>query len=141
MKKIINGRLYDTETAKELGNDSYSNRRDFHYWSETLFQKRTGEFFIYGEGGPASKYAESVGMNEWTGGERIIPLNYEKAQEWAEKHLDADEYIAIFGEPEDNDSKQTLSLSISSAAVTKAKQEAAKAEITLSEYIESLIKS
>jgi len=139
MKKIINGRLYDTEKAKELGSDSYSNRRDFHYWVETLYKKRTGEFFIYGEGGPLSKYAEAVGLNEWSGGERIMPLSYEEAQKWAEEHLDGDVYIDIFGEPEEDDVKQKITLSLSSAAITKAKQEAAKAGITLSAYVENLI--
>lgn len=139
MKKIIEGRLYDTEKAKELGCDSYSSRRDFHYWVETLYQKRTGEFFVYGEGGPASKYAESVGLNEWSGGERIMPLSYEEAQEWAENHLSGDEYIGIFGEPEEDDAKQKITLSLSVAAIAKAKQKAAKAGITLSAYIENLI--
>ena len=139
MKKIINGRLYDTEKAKELGSDSYSNRRDFHYWVETLYKKRTGEFFIYGEGGPLSKYAEAVGLNEWSGGERIMPLSYTEAQEWAENHLSGDEYIDIFGEPEEDDTKQKITLSLSAAAIAKAKQEAAKAGITLSSYIEKLI--
>ena len=139
MKKIIKGRLYDTETAKELGSDGYSNRRDFHYWEETLYQKRTGEFFVYGEGGAASKYAESVGLNEWSSGERIMPLSYAEAREWAEEHLGGDEYIEIFGEPEEDDTKQKITLSLSSAAIAKAKQEAAKAGITLSAYIENLI--
>lgn len=139
MKKIINGRLYDTETAKELGSDSYSNRSDFHYWEETLYQKRTGEFFLHGEGGPASKYAKTVGLNEWSGGERIMPLSYTEAQEWAEKHLDGDTYIEIFGAPEEDESKQKITLSLSAAAIAKAKQEAAKAGITFSAYIESLI--
>jgi len=139
MKKIINGRLYDTETAKELGSDGCSNRRDFHYWEETLYQKRTGEFFVYGEGGPASKYAESIGLNEWSGGERIMPLSYTEAREWAEEHLNGDEYIEIFGEPEEDDTKQKITLSLSAAAIAKAKQEAAKAGITLSAYIENLI--
>lgn len=136
MKKIIKNKLYDTETAKELGSDSYSNCHDFHWWAETLYQKRTGEFFVYGEGGPASKYAETVGLNEWSGGERIMPLSYSEAQEWAEKHLDGDTYIDIFGEPEEDDSRQTITLSLSTGAVAKAKQEAAKAGLSLSAYFE-----
>lgn len=139
MKKIISGRLYDTETAKELGSDSYSNSRDFHWWAETLYQKRTGEFFVHGEGGPASKYAETVGLNEWSGGERIMPLSYSEAQKWAEKHLDGDDYIAIFGEPEEDENKQKITLYLTAAAIAKAKQAAAKSEMTLSAYIESLI--
>ncbi len=48
MKKIINGKRYDTETAKLIGSDGYSNPSDFNYWSEDLYQKKTGEFFLYG---------------------------------------------------------------------------------------------
>ena len=32
MKKIINGKRYDTDTARELASDSYSNYTDFSYW-------------------------------------------------------------------------------------------------------------
>lgn len=107
MKKIINNKVYDTDTAKELGVDSYSNARDFNYWCERLYQKRTGEYFLYGEGGPASKYAVSVGQNCWSGGEKIIPLAAASARDWAEKHLDADDYEKLFGVPEEDEEDKT----------------------------------
>lgn len=100
MKKIIHGKLYNLATAKEIAyvtNDDYG----LAYWAETLYQKRTGEFFLYGEGGPMSCYARAVGQNQWTGGEEIIPLTEAEAKEWAERHLDADDYIDIFGEVEE----------------------------------------
>lgn len=98
MKKIINGRRYDTGTAKEIGNANYNGSvTDFQWWDETLYLKRTGEFFIAGEGGPMSKYARSTGQNSWSGGEAIEPLTLKEAQEWGEKHLDADEYESVFG--------------------------------------------
>ena len=59
MKKIINGKMYNTETAKEIG--SWNNgryRSDFYYVGETLYKKKTGELFVFGEGGAASRYAE-----------------------------------------------------------------------------------
>ena len=101
MKRIINGRRYDTETAKLLGQASYSNSTDFAYWSEELYVKRTGEYFLYGEGGPMSKYSQQVGQNEWTGGQEIIPLSLKEAKKWTEKYLDADEYEKIFGKVEE----------------------------------------
>jgi hypothetical protein len=101
MKKIINGKRYDTETAQLIGSTSYSNRTDFYFWSEELYRKKTGEFFLYGEGGPASKYSRSTGQNSWSGGEKIAPLTREEAQEWAEKYLDADEYEEVFGRIEE----------------------------------------
>lgn len=101
MRKIINGKKYDTETAKELGD--YWNGlggSDFRNFFETLYQKKTGEYFLYREGGPASKYAEHC-SGGWTAGKNIIPMTESEAMEWAEKHLDCDEYEAIFGEVEE----------------------------------------
>ena len=114
MKKVIGGALYDTETAKLLGEDSYSNPGDFQYWVETLYRTKSGKYFLHGEGGAMTKYAVSVGQNEWCGGEKIIPLDLDSAQKWAEEHLDGDEYIRAFGEPEE---RTTISIS----AATKAK--------------------
>ena len=140
MKKVIDGKRYDTGTAKKMGADGYSNRRDFNYWYETLYRKSTGEFFLYGEGGPASKYAETIGQNEWSGGEKIIPLTIESAKKWAEDHLDADEYEAIFGEVEETATKRTVTFSLSEAVIEKIKRGAAEAGIPMSEYIERLVK-
>ena len=102
MKKIINGRLYDTDTAKEIAADGNGlSPRDFRSYSETLYLKRTGEYFLYGEGGPMTKYARSCGGNAWSGGSGIIPLTAEEAREWGEKHMYADDYIAAFGPVEE----------------------------------------
>ena len=101
MKKIINGKRYDTETAQLIGSASYSNRTDFRFWSEELYRKKTGEFFLYGEGGPASKYGRQIEQNTWSGGEQIIPLTLAEAQKWGEKYLDADEYEEVFGRIEE----------------------------------------
>ena len=61
MKKIINGKLYDTSTAHLVGewdNQLYGNP---DYAAESLYRKRTGEFFLHGEGGARSRYAQLVG--------------------------------------------------------------------------------
>jgi len=97
MKKIIGGKRYNTNTAKILGSAGYSHPGDFAFWVEYLYQKKTGEFFLHGTGGPMSKYARRVSLNEWTGGEEIIPLSLEEAQKWAEKHLEVKEFELIFG--------------------------------------------
>ena len=101
MKKVINGRRYDTGTARLIGSTGYSHSGDFAYWREYLYRKRTGEFFLHGEGGPMSKYAIRTGQNEWSGGQQIQPLTVQEAQEWAEKYLEADEYEQAFGEVEE----------------------------------------
>lgn len=140
MKKIINGKRYDTDTAKECGT-AYSKlgRRDFGYWEETLYQKRTGEFFLYGEGGPASRYAVSVGQNSWSGGEKIIPLSVENSMKWAEEHLEADEYERIFGEVTEDESKKVVTYSLPVSTIEKVKRIAAEQGISLSEVVERAI--
>jgi hypothetical protein len=139
MKKVINKKLYNTETAARLGcwdNGHYTN--DFGYCSEDLYRTKSGNFFLHGEGGPMSKYSQSSG-NSMGWGERIVPLTYDEAQEWAEKHLDGDDYINIFGEPEESDDKSALNVRISNVAYTKLKQTAAKQGITLAQAVENLI--
>ena len=125
MKKIINGRLYDTDKAAYLGYDLYAGPRDFEYWREELYKKRTGEFFLYGQGGPASKYAvASVTGSGWDGGEKIIPLAYDKARQWAEDHLSAEAYGEIFGLPADDAGDVTISASLPASLIARARQRA-----------------
>ena len=102
MRRIIKGKLYNTETAKAVG-DWWNGcgRNDFHFCEETLYKKTTGEFFIHGRGGAASPYTKAIGQNCWCGDSAIVPLTLDEAKAWAEKHLDADEYIEIFGEVEE----------------------------------------
>lgn len=141
MKKIFRGRKYDTDTAELVGSVSYSNRTDFGHWSEELYKKRTGEFFLYGEGGPASKYRETVGLNEWSGGEMIKPLTYDEAREWAEKNLDGDEYEKIFGDVDEDGEKRTFNLSLDAAIHEKLKQEAVKRGISVSALVSELART
>lgn len=140
MKKVINGKMYSTDTAKELA--SYSNIadvRDFHWFEETLYQKKTGEYFIHGVGGPMTRYARTIGTNEWSGGERILPMSYGEAQKWAEEHLDGDEYEQIFGSIEDDGAKITVTISVNAAKWEQAKRSAAYNNLSIGEYIESLL--
>jgi len=141
MKKIINNRVYDTATAQKVGFwQNMADIRNFNQFEETLYRKKTGEFFLYGEGGPMTKYARTIGANEWSGGERIMPLTYQQAQEWAEEHLSGDKYEAIFGEVAEDESRVQVCYSLSAAAAETVKRRAAELGISASAYIESLIK-
>lgn len=140
MKKIINGKVYDTDTARRLGEWSDGQGwRDFSHVEENLYRKKTGEFFLHGEGGPATRYARATGQNSWTGGERIMPMSYREAREWAEEHLDGDEYEAIFGQVSEDESRVQVCYSLSAATVETIKRRAAELGISASAYIDKLV--
>lgn len=141
MVKIIKGRKYDTDTAREVG--SYSNAggwRDFGHFEETLYVKRTGEYFLFGEGGPMTKYRETVGQNEWSGGSKIMPLDFDEAREWAEKNLTAEEYEAEFGEVAEDDSRAAITITLPTSMIDALKREAVERHLTLSAWIEKRLR-
>ena len=98
MNKIIGGKRYNTESAVRLAEYSFGYPCDSNHITETLYRKQTGEYFLHGEGGSLTKYAVSTGLNEWTPGEKIIPLDDTAAKKWAEENLTGDEYEKIFGD-------------------------------------------
>ena len=141
MKKIINGRKYNTETARCVGIYEVGVGDNLYGFSEELYRKRNGEYFLYGAGGPGSKYSKTIGCNEWSGTEEITPMAYEEARSWAEKHLDADEYEAEFGDvPEEEDGKMQLNLSVDKSVVEAIRRMAADKKTTMSAVIEELVK-
>ena len=86
MKKIVNGKRYDTETATGIA--SWSNNlgtSDFHYIEEILYRTKNSNWFLYVEGGATSKYSSPQGSARGYGRD-IIPLTIEETQEWLEKH-------------------------------------------------------
>ena len=104
MKKIIDGKLYNTETAKLLGSwESEINVRSLNREVEELYRTKSGNFFIWGQGGPGSRYRQLTDENSWTGGELIRPVSEAEARKWAEEKLDVDTYESIFGEVSEGD--------------------------------------
>lgn len=97
MKKVIDGSLYNTQTARLIGDcDNGRYGRDLYACAESLYRTKSGKYFLHGEGGAGSKYSRSCGSNEWCGGEMIIPMSEVAAREWAEEHLCGDDYLKAF---------------------------------------------
>ena len=141
MKKIIEGRVYNTETAELVGEwaNTY-NTRDFNFCIENLYRKKTGEFFIHGRGGAMSRYAVSSGSNTMCGSEQIWPISFEYAKLWAEEHLTADEYEKLFGEVAEDDSRKIVGISLTVAA-HETKTDSREKGITVSALIEGYANS
>ena len=84
MKKIINGKRYDTETAKLYCR--WSNRcGSFDACDEALYKTKSGAYFLAGSGGAKSKYAETYG-NGTSEGHGLQVITEEEAIEWLERH-------------------------------------------------------
>lgn len=141
MKKIIKNRLYDTATATEIAHCSTPvSTSDFSYTRETLYRKRTGEYFIHGEGGALSRYA-SRDYDGMTWGEDILPLSYDTAREWAERYMDVDAYQDEFGTVAEDDSRTVMSLSVRADTADMVRRAAAAAGCSISEYVERALRA
>ncbi len=139
MMKIIKGKKYDTNTAIKVAEwDNGLGRSDHHAIFEMLYKKRTGEFFLYGEGGGLTGYSERVGnLSGW--GEKIIPLTIEAAKEWVESHLDGEEYEKIFDNIDEIDGRKVISLSLSVINIEKLKTISSENGLSMSALIDRLI--
>ena len=141
MNKVINGKRYSTETAHFCGDHEYGNHGDLDHVYEALYQKRTGEFFLYGAGGAKSKYAKAIGANDWYGGEKIIPLTDDEAKKWAEKYLDNEDYENIFTIQEPKEpGKKIQSFSLSGDVIAKLTMLSMERKISRSQIIEDLVR-
>lgn len=91
MQVKIGRKIYNTEKSKEVTRKLVSFFGDSHGYEEILFHKKDSEFFIYGQGGEDSCYAEP----------RINVLSIEEARSWLNDILgedEADYLIRIFTE-------------------------------------------
>lgn len=136
MLKNVKGKTYDTDKAQSIGTVGRKEQQDADYMRETLFKKRTGEYFLFGEGGEASKYAVHLSHNKWSEGKIIIPLSYAEAKDWAKRNLIGEEYDSEFGEIAENHSKTHVCISVSKFTAEKLKRKAQKLGMTVSALIE-----
>ena len=104
MKKIINGKRYDTKTAVRIGHydnigEGADSQSDFCWWAANLYRTpRSGQYFLAGEGGPMSRFSRPAGQNALSGGEGLTPLSDADAMAWAEQYLDAEVVEAEFAD-------------------------------------------
>lgn len=141
MRKIIDGKLYDTSTAKCLGEWSDGlGFGDFNHREESLFRKKTGEYFLYLYGGANTPMAEPAYGGGWQGGELIRPLlSAEGAKRWAERRLTADEYESVFGEVSEGDEETAVTVRISPAAKRRLDAERERTGETQGAIVERLL--
>jgi hypothetical protein len=88
MKKIVNGKRYDTKTASQIASTwNGCSRSDFRFLVETLYLTEGGAWFLAGEGGGLTKYAQVLeGGRSRCGGNDIVPLTPAEAKAWLESN-------------------------------------------------------
>lgn len=97
MKKVINSKLYNTETSTSVACWwNHYGRSDFNFEREELYRSPKGAWFIFGEGGARSPYAVQYG-SVISSGEDIRPLTEKEALEWLCAKKFAEEAIEYFG--------------------------------------------
>lgn len=85
MKRIVNGKRYDTDKADLVAEASHGTPGDFSFYEESLYHTRRGAWFVYGEGGPSSPYSQQVGSGSRGAGSAVVPLEDTEAMRWLEK--------------------------------------------------------
>jgi hypothetical protein len=89
MRRIKDGRIYDTNTATRIcGTGNSLSRSDFGFEDSDLYVTRHGRHFISGRGGASSRFASSDG-DGYVGSSDIIVLSASEALAEAERRADA----------------------------------------------------
>ena len=85
MKRVVDGKVYDTDTAKLVYEYSrgFSGVARFIY--EGLYKTKLGRFFIEYSGGPYSVYGECEGSTV-SGSSGIRVVDADEAMKWCERH-------------------------------------------------------
>lgn len=101
MKKILNGKLYDTNTATEIYVVDAGEEYFDLYTTETLYQKKNGEYFLLRSGGTYYDAFINRGVILQPRLRFISPLTYEEVLVWSEAYMPVEKYCELFGEPEE----------------------------------------
>jgi hypothetical protein len=97
MKKIIKGRLFDTEKANLVCEIWEGNRGDFRHLDCALYQTpRSKIFFLAGWGGAMTIFSHRCNDGSYCGWDGVIPLNEQDARMYAEKYGSAETVQRFF---------------------------------------------
>lgn len=101
MKKIINGKIYNNETAETIY--EYWNglsTDDFRFYMESIHKTKKGTYFHYQFGGAMTEMAISKGRTTY-GSEDLNLMTVEEVKEFLQKEGAVDTYEKEFGAVEE----------------------------------------
>lgn len=103
MRRVMDGIMYDSATSEELARmASPRGTAEDEAWSEILYRKASGQYWLYAEGGKSTIYSALNRCNIFDGSWCIKALAEDEARTWCEHNLGGDAYEAIWG-PVDED--------------------------------------
>jgi len=123
MKRIIKGKLYDTDTAKLI------YKQQDNEFTKALYQKQTGHYFIL--------YEINSGIPEIK--PTITPVSYEQASLFAKKFMPKETYDFHFGSSSAEDKIISTTIRMSEKMHRILKQLAVENNCTSSEFVTRLI--
>ena len=94
MRKIKFGRMYDTDAATLVGIYIENHENESVSFTEQLYVKSDGEFFMCFHGGANTIYANALSVTQRSNGCEIIPVGPKEAREWVEMNLCGEEYAS-----------------------------------------------
>jgi hypothetical protein len=99
MRKVIDGKVYDTETADLVcdisGYGGTLSQSDFRHDNTNLYRTKKGAWFIVGEGGAMSQWSEPCGSNSYIGGSGMRVVSEDEAKAFVAEFA-SDEYDEYF---------------------------------------------
>ena len=110
MRSVLKNKIYDTKTAKLIGECEKPSYGGDSLVVERLYRKRTGEHFLCVSGGLSKQFVPRRFKDPY-----IVPLDYKEAFTWARDSLDR----KVFDEEFDADAMYgyaTLSIRVSARA-------------------------
>lgn len=95
MKKTINGKRFDTETATLIGfvnnlvgTFPAESKDGPTYWEAGLYvTPRSKEYFLAGKGGPMTRFAQHKDGSRYRGGAGVVPMTDKDAADFAKWYL------------------------------------------------------
>lgn len=88
-------RRYDTRTARLVFSyDSDLEQNDSHYFKESLYQRADGSYFLAGEGGAMTKYANEDERGGRGYGEGSYSISEAQAQTWIAKYCNKETKVS-----------------------------------------------
>jgi len=84
MRKLVNGKLYDTEVSTLICSATNTDTWDiYRSWEEELYKTKNWNYFIVGCGWPSTDYATSIPW--WiTWSKKLETMSVQEAIEWFE---------------------------------------------------------